>query len=244
MEAPITEFRELETPVSLARLRAVEPALRGIRDELATSDGGAIYFPYAFSDKRPLRPAQGYLLKFPAALLDVVPELNVARKPAMPSIVGAGGKVSKSPRQGTGGTGRQQDVDVRRAIEQHAVAATMAHLEGLGCLVENVGSTESYDVFALTDWDEIHVEVKGSSTIDAIAVELTDGEVKHWGPSYRRLLAVVDGITWEKKGETVQTDGGRLRIWDDWKLDADDNSLVPIRYRYTLPAGAHSPPSA
>ncbi len=78
---PLTGYTPLLTPIDQDVLRREEPALRAIHARLAAEHGNRpLYFPFAFSDRRPIRTSQGYLFKFPAALLDVFPEL--ARLPA------------------------------------------------------------------------------------------------------------------------------------------------------------------
>jgi hypothetical protein len=103
-------------------------------------------------------------------------------------------------------------------------------------LTENVGDTESYDVFAVSpSLDEVHVEVKGSA-VPSMTVELTDGEVKHWSDDYVRALFVVDEVKWRRTTDgSIRTSGGTLRHWMPWDLDSE--TLSPTRYRYTLPAG-------
>jgi hypothetical protein len=118
-EVPLTEFNELERPVSLDRIRSIESDLRVVRDTLMAQHKGALYFPFAFSDKRPVRTAQGYLLKFPEAILRLLPELDLVR-----SSVPAPEPGQRAPRRGTKGDRRQQDPAVRRAIELHAVETT------------------------------------------------------------------------------------------------------------------------
>lgn len=228
-EAPLGAFKELDTPVDLQMLRTMESELRALRDQLVASTSGATYFPYAFSDKRPMRTSQGYLLKFPATIIDLVPALAEARTSVARPKPG-----DRSPRRGTGGQRRQPDPQVRRAIEQHAVKWAMAHFTAHGYEVDDVGSTESFDVFAFgTGMDELHIEVKGSA-VEAMTIELTDGEVKHWGEDYERVLVVVDQIAWSRAPNgDVQTSGGRGRVWRTWQLD--DVALVPTRYRYPLP---------
>lgn len=62
---PLADYTDLETPVTLQQLRTLEPALRKAAAVLASNYRGPLYLPFAFSDKRPLRTAQGYLVKFP-----------------------------------------------------------------------------------------------------------------------------------------------------------------------------------
>jgi hypothetical protein len=75
--APLEEYQDLPNPVSLERARELEPDLLTIRDSLK-AQFGATYFPFAFSKKQPLRTAQGYLQKLPAAVVNLVPELREA----------------------------------------------------------------------------------------------------------------------------------------------------------------------
>ena len=64
----LTNYNMAPEPLTLANIRTAEGVVRCVRDELQRAHGDRIYFPFAISDRRPLRPAQGYLTKFPAAL--------------------------------------------------------------------------------------------------------------------------------------------------------------------------------
>jgi hypothetical protein len=227
-EVPLTDFTELETEITLEDLRGQEPKLRKIHDALKLSVGGSLYFPWAFSDKRELRTTQGYLVKMPASVVALLTGLAVAQKPT----------AKKKSRKGTKGAGgRQQDPAVRKAIERHAMDWTLEYFTSLGFEVDDVGSTESYDIYALNESEEeLHIEVKGSSS-SSVAVELTDGEVNHWSDEYERVLVVVDEIVWTKKKDGIETSGGRSRVWRDWQLGPTDSSLIPIRFRYFVPDG-------
>ena len=230
-EAPLTEFTELETEITLDDLRGKEHALKQIHDELKLAIGGSIYFPWAFSDLRPLRTTQGYLVKMPASVVALLTGLAVATKPP----------AKKKFRKGTKGTvGRQQDPAVRKAIERHAMDWALKYFKNEGYEVEDVGNTESYDIYALKDSDkELHIEVKGSSS-SSVAVELTDGEVNHWSDEYERVLVVVDEISWTKNADGIKTSRGRPRVWRDWAIEPTESSLIPIRYRYFVPDGGES----
>jgi hypothetical protein len=74
---PLRSYQDFPTPVTLEDLRRKERELRRIRDHLAKKVGST-YFPFVFSNKQPLRPAQGYLFKLPAAVVDLFPELRNA----------------------------------------------------------------------------------------------------------------------------------------------------------------------
>jgi hypothetical protein len=76
---PLTAYTELTRPITQDRLRELEPILREVHADLAREYPPPLYFPFAFSDRRPVRPAQGYLVKFPATLVSAVPELRQLR---------------------------------------------------------------------------------------------------------------------------------------------------------------------
>lgn len=224
-EAPLDDFVELDTPLSLEDLRAVEPKLRELRDELEARVKGPIYFPWAFSGKRPLRTTQGYLVKLPAA---VVRELGLLGSDPPATVPG-------KPRTIRGGSnGRQQDPELRRETEQYAVKIASKYFEQLGYEVEDVGAARSYDLHAVDqDGNEVHIEVKGSTT-RSTTIELTSGEVQHWDEAYERALVVVDEIQWERRASDYVLTGGRRRVWRNWVIDEEEGQLVPTRYRYTL----------
>lgn len=124
----------------------------------------------------------------------------------------------------------------RKAIERYAVEWALRHFAELDFKVEDVGAWASYDILALDDHGELHIEVKGSSGTSA-TVLLTDGEVKHRDENAERVLVVVDEIKWEREGGRFTCSGGRARVWRGWEID--DANLVPTQYRYTLPSGGN-----
>lgn len=228
-EAPITGFEEIDPPVTLERLREREAEMRALRDALNDAHG-TTYFPFAFSDKRAMRTGQGYLFKFPVGILALFPELEqVRRAPVQP-----GGQ-----QRGTRPQRRKVDPKFKKAVERHAVDWTLEYFDSSGFEAIDVGDTESFDVLALTDeGEELQIEVKGSST-EAIAVTLTDGEVKHWGHDYERVLVVDDRIQVRSlAGSKFETSGGRHRVWREWEID--DDALQPTEFRYTLPGHAQT----
>ena len=66
---------DLPEPVTLDRLRKLESAVAGVRDDLNANVRGTTYFPFAIR-KDGLRGTQAYLTKFPRALFDAIPELR------------------------------------------------------------------------------------------------------------------------------------------------------------------------
>ena len=228
-EAPLDNFVELDSAITLTDLRSIETRLRQIRDDLQADVDGPIYFPWAFSDKRPMRTTQGYLVKLPSV---VVRELGLVEDKISQRRRNGRKPSARSRSKGTGG--RQQNQDLKRATEQYAVRLATSHFEELGYEVHDVGATRSYDLHAVdSEGNEVHVEVKGSTT-HAVAIELTEGEVQHWDDSYERALFVVDEIEYSGIGPHYEMSGGRSRIWRDWHIDHSDGRLMPTRYRYTL----------
>jgi hypothetical protein len=63
-------------PLTLPELRRNESRLLDIRDELGAKHESPLYFPFELGTRRELRPAQGYLFKLPAAVVDAFPSLE------------------------------------------------------------------------------------------------------------------------------------------------------------------------
>jgi hypothetical protein len=237
---PLDGYTEIETPVTLEDLRAVEPELRRIEDQLRRQIGGARYSPFVFSSKRPMRPMQGYLVKMPVEILEAVPGLQVALQapPASepPQPAPGGGRGGKKKRGEDSGAGRQQDLAVRLAIEAHSMRWAQDHLESLGYDVVDVSRTEPYDLLAAYGEEMFAVEVKGSAGT-ATTVELTSGEVdRTLSPDAPTVLIVVDQIEWRRSSDgSIETSGGRPRVWREWR--PANERLTPTRYRYLLPSG-------
>lgn len=74
----LTDFMELESPITLDDIRADEPALRALASALEASVGSPTYFPIAFSELRPARMQQAYLTKLPASVVSHFTSLAVA----------------------------------------------------------------------------------------------------------------------------------------------------------------------
>jgi hypothetical protein len=63
-------FTYLASPLRLEAIRSEEAFIRSLRDRLEALTSEASYFPFAISPRRPLRPMQGYLTRFPAELVE------------------------------------------------------------------------------------------------------------------------------------------------------------------------------
>jgi Domain of unknown function (DUF3883) len=148
-----------------------------------------------------------------------------AGKVSQPDTLAAHSKVWRP-----GSTGRFAEAEMRVAVEMHAVKLACEYYHGLGYQVTEVG--KPYDLRAVTDDEELHVEVKGS-TKSVDHVELTINEVTH-AREIRTDLYVVDQIECERQNDgTIRTSGGRVRHWPTWS--PSDPALSPTRYRYQLP---------
>ncbi|MGK5553974.1 protein NO VEIN domain-containing protein [Actinomadura kijaniata] len=227
----LTGYTPLTEPIGQQTFHPLEARLRQIRHQLEERIDGPLYFPFVFSDTRPLRAAQAYLVKMPAAIVNLVPAL--AEAAGLTPHATRSDTASVRPRQRSRrltGAGYVADPVLRKAIEDHAVRRARALYPDHA--ITDVGATHSYDLHAVKGDEEIHIEVKGS-TGTADTVELTANEVTH-ARTARTDLVVVDQITWERTPDgTITTSGGRCRHWTDWEPDQQD--LQPTRYRYTLP---------
>ncbi|MEU6592672.1 DUF3883 domain-containing protein [Streptomyces sp. NPDC046881] len=233
-EAPLGGYRELERPVTQARLREIESTIRALRDYLTEAVVGPLYFPFALSEKRPLRTAQGYLTKLPRTVVEALPELRELRQtavsephePEVPDLSPASLPKQRSPT----GYGRQKDVQRRRAVERYAMDLVLSHYRSHGYEVQDVGAHSPWDVTARKNGAEVHIEVKGS-TVTREVIDLTEGEVRH-AEGIPTCLVVIDQI---ELGDDLRCHGGRWRSWSDWSPSRGE--LVATAYRYPLPAG-------
>lgn len=226
-EAPLTDFVYLDVAYDLSFLRDLEAELREVRDTVQSTVEGPLYFPWVFSDRRPMRTAQAYLVKLPQLVFERL---------GLESFIPAPGPGEKSYNGDNGGRGarREQDPRLRAAIERYAVDCAITHFEELGCEVTDVGANRPYDLHVVQPDDrEIHVEVKGSRSF-AREIELTAGEVKHWGSDYERALVVVDLIVVEEVNDGYELSGGRTRVWRDWSIAPESDRLIPTRFRYLI----------
>lgn len=122
------------------------------------------------------------------------------------------------------------DAKLRRAVEQHAVDAAEAALEAEGYEVKDVGATHPFDLRAIRNDQELHVEVKGTTTAGE-AVFLTKNEVLHHQQhGHGSALFVLRDI--EVVGPT-EVRGGTSQWYRPWVIDPD--ALTPTQYRYELP---------
>jgi Domain of unknown function (DUF3883) len=223
---PLSDLTYFPHPITRDQLQGYMAPVLDLKARLEQAYGDHIYYPFYRYRPHELRATQAYLLKFPAQLLTVfqlgmLADAQAANSPVEPS------------RRSTRGSGYLKDVEVKRAVERHAVRLARTRFEADGYSCEDVGATRSYDLHLTKGPEEIHVEVKGS-TGTATTVELTSNEVAHSRSTlWQTQLIVVDQITWTRMSGKVVASGGRLRVWPAWQPECDH--LAATRYRYQLP---------
>jgi hypothetical protein len=139
-------------PLTLPELRQNEKRLSAIRDELEADHEPPLYFPFELGQRRELRPAQGYLFKLPAAVVEAFPSLERpaaeqrrvsrgtprSRAAAPPPADDALGTTYRRPDENAPDSHRDPfEVDpsvVDRGVRGHRIAqnALADHLMGLG----------------------------------------------------------------------------------------------------------------
>lgn len=129
------------------------------------------------------------------------------------------------------GKGPGLTAEERRAVEIHAVKVATIYLTDLGYTVEDVGSTESYDLRATKDSGNILIEVKGT-TGGLGKIVLTANEVRlHKGHLDKNGLIVVHNIGLDRE-DKLRAFGGAILARIPWALAED--KLRPIAYSYDL----------
>ncbi len=225
---PLMRYTEFKHAVTRTELNAQRAEVLKILDSVSRINGKPIYAPFQNYGGRELRAQQGYLTKFPAALVALLlgPALNESAE-------------EQDTRDRTGiprtGQGRMADAEKRMALERHSVQVAVEHYRMAGATeIEELG--KPYDLRVVIEGVERHVEVKGSVGMDLQSVQLTQGEVDHARSYQPTDLFVVDGIaaTLDDDGGVV-TAGGTVRLWEGWA--PDDRALRPTHLRYSLPTG-------
>jgi hypothetical protein len=244
IRVPLSQYRALDTPLTLADIRAQRPGLLAIRTRIQASAGGQpIYFPWIpYQDT--LRTFQSYLVKMPQVAISLFPRLRAAVEQAEDRSVNlaatspveqaqeavnrAAGKAAARTR----GQGFQVDQEAKVAIEAHAMNAATAFYAD-AWKVEDVHGQESYDLVCRLGDEVKHVEVKGTTT-DGTEVILTPNEVSHARENQHNALFILSNVQVERAEDgALAATGGVRHIYDPWNLD--EGTLRPIGYRYQVP---------
>ena len=99
-----------------------------------------------------MTPAQSLQVLKATGLSDILGHPGDSESPATPHSL---------RRSRKGGAGRLADTALRIAIERHAVHLAVQHYRGMDYIVTEVG--KPYDLRAVKEDEELHVEVKGST---------------------------------------------------------------------------------
>jgi hypothetical protein len=169
-------------------------------------------FLYEAEDKDPTLPGS------------VTPESEVAEE----AIFQAAGRRSYRRRYG----GPRLTGSEIKAIESWAVMQSIAFLRTQGwASIEDVGATESFDLYCQRNEEKLFVEVKGTQS-HGEKVVLKRNEVKLHRKEYpNNALIVVKGIILER-GELPTATGGELIVIMPWTIEESD--LDPIGFDYTV----------
>lgn len=223
---PLANYTPFATPLTRDGVNERRAEVLEILDALTATHGKPMYAPFQHYGNRELRAQQGYLTKFPAALVSLLfGTENTARKDAQP--------VGTQRARQRSGQGYLSDAEKRIALERHSVQMAISHYRDAGATeIEELG--KPYDLKVVLNGLERHVEVKGSIGVDLESVQLTQGEVEHARRYQPTDLFVVDGIeaARDQNGKIV-TSGGRVRHWTGWLPEA--GALRPTHLRYLLP---------
>ena len=207
----LSDFTRLDEPVTLDEIRAAEPYLRRVAAVLEDAFGGGTYFPIALSDKRPPRPTQGYLTKWPADLNLAFPSLARAAADAERTAPNGGAEDGPSPErvvdEGVGAEYRPADVDaatseeepfardpavVERGLRGHAQAqeALAQYVRELGAIPRSPRADEpNYDLAWEHEGQVFVAEVKSiTDRNEEKQLRLGLGQVLR----YRQLLSTPD----------------------------------------------------
>jgi hypothetical protein len=179
---------------------------------------------------------------------DVLGALKVSRSQGLSMVVEepeiwaeaarlVGGAPARPPSgSASRGQGWMRVVEQRLAIERAAMEAAARHYEAAGYVVEDVHVHESFDLCCRRGDEEIHVEVKGTTT-EGDDVLLTSGEVRHARLTPQAALFVLSRLRIGLAG------GGLVAITGDPPVIIDpwvpaEHDLEALSYRYTLPGGS------
>lgn len=140
------------------------------------------------------------------------------------------------------GQGYRITPEARRAVEQHAMQKAETYYREQGWDVDtSVATTECFDMRCIRGTAELHVEVKGTTSLGEQIV-LTRNEVAHAREQYPAIaLAIVKNIEIEP-GEPVTVRGGDLVIIEPWRID--DGTLACLAFSYDVPAAQARRPKA
>lgn len=155
--------------------------------------------------------------------------------PAVAATLSAVERVSNPLRDRTTGQGFGLNAAERKAVELQAMKLATEQLMAQGYQVKDVSATKSFDLLAKNaDGKELYVEVKGT-TSGPDCILLTTNEVALHQLHYPdNALIIVHGINLDRSAHAPTGSGGSILTFKPWKID--ETHLVPLSFRYTVPA--------
>jgi len=129
------------------------------------------------------------------------------------------------------GAGFEHDQQTKKTIEAYAIARAKAEFASLGYRVSPAPES-CYDLLCLRGDEELHVEVKGTSS-KGEAVNVTENEVQHARDCPKNAVLFVVHSVNITHGEKAECSGGETRTLKPW--DPTRGQLRPIAYQYLLP---------
>lgn len=155
---------------------------------------------------------------------DTAPEVHDAAV-AADQTAGNDRKVSRS------GQGYMLSVPEKNAIERRAIQVATDHFKLEKYKVRDVGATKSYDLQVTKPGEELHVEVKGTTSLGGEII-LTYNEVEYHRARFpANALVVVRSIALDRTVSPPVASGGEFEIVTPWEINT--SSLKPVSYRYT-----------
>lgn len=158
---------------------------------------------------------------------------RVASRSKSPEVSDALNALSEIAGRKRRGQGFHTTPEARSAIEQHAMQKVEEYYREHGWAVDSsAAKTECFDLRCTKGSSELHVEVKGTTSLGEEIV-LTRNEVLHARQQYPALaLAIVRNIQIEA-GDPPQATGGELGIIEPWRID--DGTLECLAFSYEVP---------
>jgi hypothetical protein len=116
----LESFARLPKPLTLDEIRESETDLERIFASLLQQHGAPLYYPFALSELRQVRPTQGYLTKLPAEVVELFEPLRIAAREIHDAGPAAFAKTA--PTAGRADLLERLGSDYRPADEQSAVS--------------------------------------------------------------------------------------------------------------------------
>ncbi len=162
---------------------------------------------------------------------DPAPEVLEAERSAAAAAGRRGRSVS---RPGRSGQGFRLTSAERQAIEHHSVSIAAKFFSAQGWKVQDVGARESFDLLLKRGDEQLHVEVKGTTSAGHDVI-LTRAEVEKQRKYYPdNALVIVHSIHLNRSGGEPVVSGGTLHCTSPWEIADEDLSVISYAYRTAI----------